>query len=166
LCRGDSPPLANRLPNRISSATGSPPTLNALTACRWVQGGIAAGLPHRVVLAVIRSIHPVANRCGVRVYCTVRPGCAHRQHRREPMSVLLGDQQRIASDHEVPAHRRVARYIGLPIANGQPAECASSAHVRVPQIRNRCSRLSEEQVVVRLRDLSGAAVRAIGAVVR
>ena len=42
--------------------------------------------------------------------------------RRESVTVLLGDQQRVAADHQIPAHRNMARHVRLAITNGEPAE--------------------------------------------
>jgi len=50
--------------------------------------------------------HGLPNGSDVRFHRALEPRRVHREHRRRPVAMLFRDQQRVASDHQVPAHPR------------------------------------------------------------
>jgi hypothetical protein len=103
-------------------------------------------LPTEMRLAAGGAVHRLPDRENVGFNRVFRPTGVHRQHGREAMAVLLGHQQGIAANHQVPAHGGVPRHVGFSIPNGQSLQGALPAPVAIAQVHNRCARLREEQV--------------------
>ncbi|HYL60098.1 MAG TPA: hypothetical protein VEU51_14605 [Candidatus Acidoferrales bacterium] len=64
------------------------------------------------------------------------------------MAVHLRDPQRILANHQVPAHRGVARVVRVAIARLHLAQRAAPAHPRILKVADRLAGLLEEEIVV------------------
>jgi hypothetical protein len=63
------------------------------------------------------EIHRVLDRLDIRFDGVLRPCCVSTQHRGDAVSVLLGNPERVATDHQVPTDGGVTGAIGLSITN-------------------------------------------------
>ena len=60
------------------------------------------------------------------------------------MPVLLRHQERVASQHEIPAHGGVTGHVGFAISNGESFQSALPAPVAVTQVFDAVTSLREE----------------------
>src|SRR6185312_13972173 len=91
-------------------------TLCALLGLKPVRGWIRHG--------TARARDRLADREDVGFSRTFGPRSVDTQHGGEAMAVLFRDEQGIAADHQIPAHRRVTSHEGFAIADGEPLQRA------------------------------------------
>ena len=99
--------------------------------------GLRAGVAHRLT-----------ERDEISFHGTFSPRGVHREHGEHAVAVLLGDQQRITAQHQIPTHGRVARGVRSTVPNPQPPQGSHPAATRIAHIQNQRTFVGEEQVFV------------------
>ncbi len=92
--------------------------------------------------------HRLSDRLGVAFGGVRRPGGVHPQHGEQAVAMLLGDPERIAADHEIPADRRMAGGVGLAVPDREAPERGAPVRVGRVQPADRLTRSREEEVLV------------------
>lgn len=82
----------------------------------------------------------------------VNPRRVGAQHRHDTVTMLPGHPQQILTEHELPAHGRVACHVGPPMTQLQRPQALAPPNGGAQQIANGLTGILEEDVVV---DLAG-----------
>ena len=81
--------------------------------CRRIHGQLDLSVGHSFNSSSV-SVHRRLDQRDVGFQCTVHPRRIRAPHRRDAVTVLSGDKERIFADHEIPADGGVPGAIGTP----------------------------------------------------